>query len=221
MANDPYFNLAYLAEGSPQAEQIFNEFVGRVSATMGRVKDRSLGTPPVAPALGDAYLIPSSGTAGDWVGSEGNLALWAGAWRYIVPKQGMRVYDEDTDVQIYHDGVEWTAVDGCKILTYAATINPDFSEANMLRIQLTGNLTLGPATGMRPGRTYSILFIQDVTGGRTVTYTSGAYQTDSGTATAPVVTTSGAKTLLVYIGAGCGEIGPIEYLRVPNVTPVP
>lgn len=55
-------------------------------------------------------------------------------------------------------------------ITYAATINIDALAADVFHIELAGNPTIAAPTNPMPGRKIIIRFLQDGTGGRTVTW---------------------------------------------------
>ena len=55
-------------------------------------------------------------------------------------------------------------------ITYAATITPDASLSNAFRVILTGNVILEPPSSGKSGQVITIRFIQDATGGRTLTF---------------------------------------------------
>jgi len=56
---------------------------------------------------------------------------------------------------------------------YAATVTPDLSTGHVHVINLTGNITVNRPINMKDGDRLAIIFIQDATGGRTVTWGSG------------------------------------------------
>ena len=78
-------------------------------------------------------------------------------------------------------------------LTDAPTISWDVSTSPVAKVTLGGNRTLGAATNAQTGQFVSILFIQDGTGSRTITFT-----------TAPA---SGASIFIVEISGAVG--GPM------------
>jgi hypothetical protein len=56
---------------------------------------------------------------------------------------------------------------------YAATVTPDLSTGHVHVINLTGNITVNRPINMKDGDRLAIIFIQDATGGRTVTWGTG------------------------------------------------
>ena len=71
-------------------------------------------------------------------------------------------------------------------LTDGATITPDFDAAQNFAVTLGGNRTLANPSNIDPGQTGSIFVMQDVTGGRTLSF--GAYWKFAG-GTAPTMST--------------------------------
>lgn len=84
-------------------------------AAGGNIKDRDLTAPPGSPSDGDGYLIKATAT-GAWAGHDDHIALLVnGAWVYITPKEGMRLWVDDETIDIRYVGVfgsggAWTTV---------------------------------------------------------------------------------------------------------------
>lgn len=72
------------------------------------VKSQTTGTPP-AHVDGDAYLIPASGTTGEWVGQEEDIAFSLNSsWLYVTAEIYWRVLVEDEAGDEYeYDGANW------------------------------------------------------------------------------------------------------------------
>lgn len=89
------------------------------------------GTPPGTPAMGDTYLIPATGTTGDWVGKENQIAIYAvSSWIYLVPKAGWRVLKKTSNPREYwiYSGTAW-AID---------TNVPAMDTGDLTDVDLTG-----------------------------------------------------------------------------------
>mgnify|MGYP007032683588 CR=1 FL=1 len=81
-------------------------------------------------------------------------------------------------------------------LTDASTISWDVSTSPVAKVTLGGNRTLGAATNAQAGQFVYILFIQDRTGSRTITFNAAYEHTED---TAPTLTTTASKgDLFVY-----------------------
>jgi len=76
-------------------------------------------------------------------------------------------------------------------LTDGATITPDFDAAQNFAVTLGGNRTLANPSNIDPGQTGSIFVVQDVTGGRTLSF--GSYWKFAG-GTAPTLSTGTSAT---------------------------
>jgi len=83
------------------------------------------GTPPVAPGIGERYLI-TTGT-GVWLGHDGEIAEWNGsAWEFTSPTEGTMVWVSDENVQyVYEDGA-WR-LSTLPARSYDNTTRPDAS----------------------------------------------------------------------------------------------
>lgn len=77
------------------------------------VVSMTVTAPPVAPAIGDTYLVPA-GATGVWAANIGKLAEWTGsAWSYLTPPNGHGISLPDGRVSMRLDGayVEKLALD--------------------------------------------------------------------------------------------------------------
>lgn len=59
------------------------------------------GSPPESPSNNDRFLV-ISGT-GAWVGKDNNIATYSNGWSYTSPKDGMYVYDTNTDLLLKYN----------------------------------------------------------------------------------------------------------------------
>lgn len=73
---------------------------------------------------------------------------------------------------------------GVDTITSAATITPDPTLANTLRVTLTQNTTINAPTSGYPGQEFLLCLTQDATGSRTVTWNAAYINTPAITATA-------------------------------------
>lgn len=68
----------------------------------------AVDTPPAAPAPGEAWIVGSAPT-GDWAGEADALAGWTdGGWRFVVPTEGMMVWDRATGQPARWSAGSWT-----------------------------------------------------------------------------------------------------------------
>jgi hypothetical protein len=101
----PRFALPLLFAGQSQKEMTFNEAILLVDFLLQPVIEGTTSTVPSAPTPGQCWIINSS-ASGIFAGKANQIAAWGeGGWRYIAPKEGMRVYDRaQTGHRIYRGG---------------------------------------------------------------------------------------------------------------------
>jgi hypothetical protein len=98
--------------------------------------------------------------------------------------------------------VDQRIASGVSVLTDAATIAVDASLGNHFRVTLAGNRTLGVPTNLVDGQRFTIEFIQDGVGSRTLTHTTGSadsYQFGTDIPSVTLSTTAGATDIVEYI----------------------
>lgn len=106
------YAFAYETAGDLSPELIFNDMALLVDALIaGAAEDKDLSADPttVSGDVGKLWIIASGGS-GDWTGkAAGTLALCtaANAWRYITPKEGLRLYVRDEDIVYTYNAGAW------------------------------------------------------------------------------------------------------------------
>jgi hypothetical protein len=86
------------------------------------VERRDLSTPPVSPAGGSCWLVPS-GSTGDWNGKSEQIAVaTGGGWRFLVPPDGLAVFVRQGRERLRRLDGEW--------VTDAASGSPGAAVAN-------------------------------------------------------------------------------------------
>ena len=110
MSDTPNLVLPYLAASQAQKHVTHNEALSLIDGLIQlSVNSRVLTTPPVSPLDGDRYLVATSPT-GDWAGQSGTLALhMEGAWRFVTPRKGWRLWVEAENVLLVFNGTAWIA----------------------------------------------------------------------------------------------------------------
>ncbi len=110
MSDSPSLALPYLAAAQAQKHVTVNEALSLLDGLVHlAVISRATSTPPVTPLDGDRYLIAASPT-GDWTSHAGHIALrMEGAWRFLIPKEGWRMWVADEDALLTYTGTSWTA----------------------------------------------------------------------------------------------------------------
>lgn len=78
-------------------------------------------------------------------------------------------------------------------LTDGATINTDASQGSIFRVTLAGNRTMAAPTNAVDGQEITYELVQDATGGRTITWTSGSGGFAFDTLSAPILTLTASK----------------------------
>jgi hypothetical protein len=103
--------LPQLSESQASKTVTLNEAFAILEAlTVGGVLSRTLTTPPVSPADGDAYIVPSSAT-GVWTGKATNVAHYRnGTWQFYVPNTGWHLFSIPDVGFYYFNGSAWVLV---------------------------------------------------------------------------------------------------------------
>lgn len=118
--------LPLLQAGQAQKDITHNEALTRLDlAVAAAVKDAGGNVPPAAPDEGACWLVGPAPT-GDWAGHAATLAGWtAGGWRFVVPTEGMTVWNEASRCEYRFVDGAWEAgrvranavlVDGTKVI---------------------------------------------------------------------------------------------------------
>ena len=109
MSNSPLLSLPYLASAQAQKHVTHNEALSLIDGLLHlSVISRILATPPAVIVDGDRYLVAASPT-GDWLGQAGTVALrMEGAWRFLTPRKGWRLWVEAENILLIFDGSNWS-----------------------------------------------------------------------------------------------------------------
>lgn len=110
MPDSPLLQMPYLAASQAQKHVTHNEALSLLDGLIHlAVVSRVIATPPASPTDGQRYLIPVS-PLGEWVGKAGKIALrMEGAWRYLTPLEGWRLWISDEDVLLTFNGSVWVS----------------------------------------------------------------------------------------------------------------
>jgi hypothetical protein len=168
-------------------------FRGIQTLVMPTVINATTNTPPGAPASGDTYIVGSTPT-GAWAGHANALAYWAidpqdgvattGIWEFYpatgTPPPGWTVYNNATGSYVSWSGVSSAWVPPV-VVPNKTTISPAtgaivFNAAlgNSFAAVMTGNVSF-TITNPTDGQVIQVLWIQNATGGWTVTYPSNVH----------------------------------------------
>ena len=110
MSDSPLLGLPFLAASQAQKHVTVNDALALLDGLLHlSVMSRAIATPPVTPADGDRYLIAATPTAA-WTGHAGHVGLnVAGAWRFLVPRSGWRIWVEAESLLLVFNGSVWAA----------------------------------------------------------------------------------------------------------------
>src|SRR5690554_989437 len=74
-----------------------NEALRRLDAMIQASVETVRSSPPDEPAAGQNFIVSAAGS-GPWAGQAGNIAAFQdGAWEFLVPQEGWRVWRRDSD----------------------------------------------------------------------------------------------------------------------------
>ncbi len=125
MSDSIHLALPYLAAAQAQKHVTVNEGLSLLDGLIHlAVISRALATPPATPADGDRYLVAASPT-GEWTGHAGQLVLrMEGAWRFLAPREGWRMWVADENSFLIYDGAAWIASGGGGGASWGAITGP-------------------------------------------------------------------------------------------------
>ncbi len=110
MSDTPLLILPYISGSQAQKHVTHNEALSLLDGLLHlSVNSRTVATPPLTPIDGDRYLIAASPT-GAWTTHAGQVALrMEGAWRFLIPRKGWRLWVEAENIFLIFDGATWVA----------------------------------------------------------------------------------------------------------------
>lgn len=118
----PRFSLPLLFAGQAQKEFFVNEAHVLIDVLMHMSVKGLASTPPSAPAEGECWLVDAT-PVGEWAGHIDSIAFFAaGAWSFLNPVPGMRVFNISQGQYHLFDG-KWNASGAVAIPTGGATVD--------------------------------------------------------------------------------------------------
>ncbi|WP_313539587.1 DUF2793 domain-containing protein [Sphingomonas sp.] len=104
----PRLALPLLEPGQAQKEMFHNEALALLDiATQAAVVAAMVDLPPAAPATGQCWIIGAA-PQDAWAGQARKLAGWTeGGWRFLTPRDGMRVWVAADQALALFSGGEW------------------------------------------------------------------------------------------------------------------
>ncbi len=113
--------IILMATNTANKESLFNEAVLALEAASSvSVISMALTAPPVSPADGDFY-IPKTGATGDWNTWANKLVFYYSGWRMLTPFVGMKIYDQNTQLEYRWDGTNWNVVGFTEVEVFVGT----------------------------------------------------------------------------------------------------
>lgn len=82
-----------------------------------------INTPPGSPVDGDVYFVGNAPT-GAWAAHAGKIAVYWGAWSYVLPVEGMRVYNRATKLTFQREGSAWIGYGSVRFKVLLTSANP-------------------------------------------------------------------------------------------------
>lgn len=107
----PHLSLPYILPAQAQKHVTHNEAIRHLDLlTQLSVVSMSETAPPASPAETSRYAVAAPAT-GEWAGQEGHIAIHeGGAWWFLVPRAGWRLWDQTTETLHAFDGTDWMPV---------------------------------------------------------------------------------------------------------------
>lgn len=106
----PRFGLPLLHAGQARKEVFVNEALALADSLLHCAVEAESALPPASPQDGQAWLVAAE-AIGEWAGRDGALACrQAGAWIFVQPRDGMRIFDRSIGQEWFHFG-SWRKAD--------------------------------------------------------------------------------------------------------------
>lgn len=139
------FRLPFLFAGQSQKEFFVNEAHALADILLHTAILGEQAAPPTESVDGDNWLVADS-AAGDWAGHDGALAgMQAGVWKFVTPKDGMRLFDNSTGQFItYSNG--WIRPTTPTVPTAGHTVDVELRAALEQLIEALRNAGIFPVT---------------------------------------------------------------------------
>jgi hypothetical protein len=153
MDQTPKLSLPYLMPSQTQKHVTLNETFRQLDILVQAcVHSRSEISPPVAPSEGDGYLLSAEPTGGAWTGAASGTLTWFqdGAWRFLLPQEGWRVFINDEAVLSVFDGTGWRDIAGEAALN-ATSLGINSAASAQQRLSVKSDFTLISHDDVTPG----------------------------------------------------------------------
>ncbi|WP_112663094.1 DUF2793 domain-containing protein [Microvirga flavescens] len=161
MSNTKNLNLPLLAAAQAQKHVTHNEALAVLDALVQlAVIEQGRTVAPTTPAEGDRYLV-GAGATGAFAGHEGEIAFFdLGAWRFLTPGVGWRIYDEAQDKIFVFDGALWHDLGHyCRDIENLDRLGVGTAVDDLNRLAAKLNATLFTARTVAEGGTGDLRFV--------------------------------------------------------------
>ncbi|WP_349370726.1 DUF2793 domain-containing protein [Salinarimonas sp.] len=110
MTTTNHLALPLIAAAQAMKHVTHNEALALLDALVHLAVAGTAADAPAEPAEGMRLLVDPAPT-GAFAGQAGRIALFdAGAWRFLAPQAGWRLYDAAADAVLVHDGAAWRPI---------------------------------------------------------------------------------------------------------------
>lgn len=205
--------FSFIEQSQSQKEFTANAALAAIDALMNTgAIDKDIATPPVSPASGDVYIIAASHT-GAWAGKAGQITYYNSGWKFIVPKEGLRLWVKDEDVYYNYNGAAWVRYVVAEFV--AGHIDTAANKDYTVVVDFPYAATITQATTQSGAGTCTATFkINTTTLGGAANAVSTTKQSQSH-ATANVAVADDKLVMTVSANSGCTDLAyRIAYTRV-------
>ncbi len=136
MPSDKTLNLElpYIYTNQAQKEVSVNEALTILDSVWNTgAISKALATPPGSPAVGDLYIIAASPT-GAWAGKANYVTYYNNGWRFVAPKEGLRLWVNNEDLIYVYNGTAWVQAEGIPTQVSLLGINATADATNKLAV---------------------------------------------------------------------------------------
>lgn len=147
MTDTTHLGLPFIEDSQAQKHVTHNEALRILDAVIQIVvQDMTRATPPASPTEGQRHVVASD-ASGAWAGHIAAIATWQdGAWVFLAPKSGWRLWSvTDTSIFIF-DGSAWRALAPSTNGVGLLGVNTTASAPNLLSVKSNAALFAAIAT---------------------------------------------------------------------------
>jgi hypothetical protein len=124
MTTTDHLGITLVEQSQSQKEVTVNTALAMLDAMLNTgIVDKDLTAPPGSPVSGNLYIV-ASGATGAWAGKDNQVAWYNGAWKFIVPAEGLTFWVRDEDKLYSWNGTAWVS-------TMEALTTPQFSRIGL------------------------------------------------------------------------------------------